>query len=165
MRRLLVLAVTLIAVIAMGAPAHAGDKDKRKGKQMSLRKYAKLQREAITLEAYERSLERLIEADIELGIPANEFLKTMGMFYVVNRKGEGVYGHCDGHLRDASREMTRGKDPDHYLVFGYYEDPKMKRGEVKKYYVVFRDDLLYDLAFFEAADIPDELSRKLDDLD
>ena len=165
MRRLLVLAITLIAVIATGPPAHADDTDKGKGKQMSLRRYAKLQREAITVEAYEQALQRLIEADVDLGIPAKEFLEMMGMFYVVNRKGEGVYGHCDGHLRDASREMTKDEDRDHYLVFGYYEDPKHKRGEVKKFYVVFRDDRLYDLAFFEAADIPDELSQKLDDLD
>lgn len=149
-RRLLVLLAVLVATVSV-----ADQKLK-----MSFKEYRKRSLNSTSQEAYQRALKRLQK--VELGMRSHQFFTRMEMLYLKDEKGRAVDGFCEGHLRRESKDMTAGKEPDHYLVFGYYDKPQKKKGPNQKFYVVFRHKVLCEVGFFSPADDPYRISGKLE---
>ena len=135
---------TLLFFALMAVPAH-NSADERF--PVSLGKYKKMRRVATSREAYQRALQRL--SGVRAGMRSDLFFEKMKMMILKNKRGKVVDGFVEGHLKRESLEMTKGKDPDHYLVFGYYQNWKRRRGPVRKFYVVFRDMILQEITFFD----------------
>ena len=117
---------------------------------MTFKEYRKKNRRAGNQEAYARALERIKEAKLGMKFDP-DFLAAMKNLYIGNEDGERIDGFIEGCLALEGRKMMmkRRKKNEAIFVFGYYKNWKMKRGPVKKFYVVFRHDTLWEIGFFD----------------
>jgi hypothetical protein len=118
--------------------------------KITIKDYVQRREESAGLEAYQRAVPRL--RNVRLGMRTDEFFEIMEMLIIRDKKGQGVDGFLEGHLPKESVEMSSGRSPDHFVVFGWYKDSKKMKGPTKKFYVVFRHNVLREIAFLDPAD-------------
>jgi hypothetical protein len=139
-RSLLVALAGLVAVLALADELI----------EMSIKDYFKRRDAATSRDAYQRTVERMRQ--VRLGMRTDQFFDKLEMLVVKDKKGRGLDGFVEGYLKDESQAMGRGKEPDKYLVFGYHENVKKRKDPVRKFYAVFRDNVLLRVAFFDPAE-------------
>ena len=139
-RKILPLALILLALVVFADELV----------KISIQEYKKRRNRSTTEEAYQRALHRLRETKI--GMKTDLFFEKMEMLMIRDKEGRAIDGFVDGYLQAESVDMSEGKDPDRYAVFGYHTKWKKKKGAVKKFYVVFRHKILREIAFFDPKD-------------